>query len=144
MPRVTFDSRAVKPGMLFIALKGEKSDGHDYIPQALAAGAAGVIDGYAELDRAARDWRRTLKATVIGVTGSAGKTTTKEFLRTFFSALGKTAATEGNFNNHIGLPVTILNCPADADFLIVEMGTNHPGEIASARARRLRAKRASS
>lgn len=130
MPRVTFDSRAVKPGMLFIALKGEKSDGHDYIPQALAAGAAGVIDGYAELDRAARDWRRTLKATVIGVTGSAGKTTTKEFLRTFFSALGKTAATEGNFNNHIGLPVTILNCPADADFLIVEMGTNHPGEIA--------------
>ena len=128
--RATFDSRAVRPGMIFVALKGEKSDGHDYIPQARAAGASEIIDGYAALDRAARDRRRALKAVVIGVTGSAGKTTTKEFLRTFFSALGRTAATEGNFNNHIGLPMTILNCPDDADFLIVEMGTNHPGEIA--------------
>ena len=126
----TLDSRQVKPGMLFVAIKGEHVDGHDFIPQAKAAGAAGIIDGREELATAAREYRETLKATVIGVTGSAGKTTTKEFLRTFFSALGKTAATEGNFNNHIGLPVTILNCPADADFLIVEMGTNHPGEIA--------------
>ena len=128
--RATFDSRAVRPGMIFVALKGERSDGHDYIPQARAAGASAIIDGYAELDRAARDRRRALKAVVVGVTGSAGKTTTKEFLRVFFAALGKTAATEGNFNNHIGLPMTILNCPDDADFLIVEMGTNHPGEIA--------------
>jgi len=128
--RATFDSRAVRPGMIFVALKGERSDGHDYIPQARAAGASAIIDGYAALDRAARDRRRALKAVVVGVTGSAGKTTTKEFLRVFFAALGKTAATEGNFNNHIGLPMTILNCPDDADFLIVEMGTNHPGEIA--------------
>ena len=126
----TFDSRMVRPGMLFVALKGEKGDGHDYIPQALAAGAAGVIDGYEELDRAAREYRRSLGAKVVAVTGSTGKTTTKELLRAFLSQVGRTHATEGNFNNHIGLPLTILNCPRDADFLVVEMGTNHPGEIA--------------
>lgn len=126
----TFDSRQVKPGMLFVALKGEKSDGHDFIPQALERGAAGIVDGYEELDRVASEYRRSLKAKVIGITGSAGKTTTKELVKTFLSTLGKVHATEGNFNNHIGLPITILNCPEDADFLVVEMGTNHPGEIA--------------
>ena len=115
--------------MGFVALKGEKSDGHDFIPQAKAAGAVEIIDGLEELQRRAREYRRTLKAKVIGVTGSAGKTTTKELLKAFLSAAGKTHATEGNFNNHIGLPMTILNCPADAKFLVVEMGTNHPGEI---------------
>ena len=127
--RWTFDSREVKPGMGFVALKGEKSDGHDFIPQAKAAGAVEIIDGLEELQRRAREYRRTLKAKVIGVTGSAGKTTTKELLKAFLLAAGKTHATEGNFNNHIGLPMTILNCPADAKFLVVEMGTNHPGEI---------------
>ena len=127
--RYTFDSREVKPGMGFVALKGEKSDGHDFIPQARAAGAVEIIDGLEGLQRRANEYRRALKAKVIGVTGSAGKTTTKELLRAFLSTVGKTSATEGNFNNHIGLPLTILNCPADADFLIVEMGTNHPGEI---------------
>ena len=127
--RWTFDSREVKPGMGFVALKGEKSDGHDFIPQAKAAGAVEIIDGLEELQRRAREYRRTLKAKVIGVTGSAGKTTTKELLKAFLSAAGKTYATEGNFNNHIGLPMTILNCPVDAKFLVVEMGTNHPGEI---------------
>lgn len=126
----TFDSRLVKPGMLFVALKGENGDGHAYIPQALAKGAAGIVDGYEELDRVAREYRRTLKAKVVGVTGSAGKTTTKELLKAFLSKAGVTHATEGNFNNHIGLPITILNCPSDADFLVLEMGTNHPGEIA--------------
>ena len=127
--RYTFDSREVKPGMGFVALKGEKSDGHDFIPQAKAAGAVEIIDGLEELQWRANEYRRTLKAKVIGVTGSAGKTTTKELLKAFLSTVGKTHATEGNFNNHIGLPMTILNCPADADFLVVEMGTNHPGEI---------------
>ena len=61
----TFDSRKVKPGMLFVALKGEKADGHDYIPQALEKGAAGIIDGYDELDRVAREYRRSLKAKVV-------------------------------------------------------------------------------
>ena len=127
--RYTFDSREVKPGMGFVALKGEKVDGHAFIPQARAAGAVDIIDGLEELQRRALEYRRTLKAKVIGVTGSAGKTTTKELLRAFLSTTGKTSATEGNFNNHIGLPMTILNCPEDAEFLVVEMGTNHPGEI---------------
>lgn len=127
----TFDSRLVKPGMAFVALKGEKVDGHDFIPKALELGATKIVDGLAELQRLAQDYRRTLKAKVIGVTGSAGKTTTKELLKSFLSRIGKTYATEGNFNNHIGLPMTILNCPEDADFLVVEMGTNHPGEIAA-------------
>lgn len=123
--RYTFDSREIRPGMGFVALKGEKADGHDFIPQALAAGAADVIDGLDELQRRARERRRSLKARVVGLTGSAGKTTTKEFLKAFLACPG----TEGNFNNHIGLPLTILNCPDDAAFLVLEMGTNHPGEI---------------
>ena len=127
----TLDSRQVKPGMLFVAVKGERVDGHDFIPQALAAGAAGIVDGRDELAKAAHDYRKTLKATVIGVTGSAGKTTVKELTAAFLRAGGfKVHATAGNFNNDLGLPLTILNCPPDADFLVVEMGTNHPGEIA--------------
>ncbi len=127
----TLDSRQVRPGMLFVAVKGEHVDGHAYIPQALARGAAGILDGRDELTRAAQTYRRALRATVIGVTGSAGKTTTKEFIAAFLRAGGlKVHATEGNFNNDLGLPLTILNAPRDADVLVVEMGTNHPGEIA--------------
>jgi len=129
--RYTFDSRKVEPGMGFVALKGEKADGHAFIPMALERGAAEIVDGLEALQAKARARRRTLKAQVIGVTGSAGKTTTKELLRTFLSTVGRTYATEGNFNNHIGLPLTILNCPDDAEFLVLEMGTNHPGEIAA-------------
>ena len=125
----TFDSRLVKPGMLYVALKGEHADGRDFIPQALEKGAAGVIEGREALAKAARDYRRNLKAKVVGVTGSAGKTTVKELTARFLSTLGKTYYTQGNYNNDIGLPITILNCPEDADFLVVEMGTNHPGEI---------------
>ena len=127
----TLDSRQVKPGMLFVAVKGERVDGHDFIPQAKAAGAAGIVDGREELAKTAREYRRSLKAKVIGVTGSAGKTTVKELTAAFLRAGGfKVHATAGNFNNDLGLPLTILNCPPDADFLVVEMGTNHPGEIA--------------
>ena len=127
----TLDSRQVKPGMGFVALPGEKVDGRAFIPQARAAGAARIIDGLEELQREARAYRRSLRAKVVGITGSAGKTTTKELLKAFLARVGKTHATAGNFNNHIGLPLTILNCPADADFLVLEMGTNHPGEIAA-------------
>ena len=130
----TFDSRLVRPGMLYVALKGEKADGNDFIPEARAKGAAKVIGGpqaLEELQSLAREYRRSLKAKVVGVTGSAGKTTTKELLSAFLSCVGKTFATPGNFNNHLGLPMTILNCPEDADFLVVEMGSNHPGEIAA-------------
>jgi len=127
----TFDSREIRPGMGFVALKGEKVDGRDFIPKALAAGAADVIEGLEQLQARAKERRCTLKAKVIGVTGSAGKTTTKELLKAFLSKVCQTYATEGNFNNHIGLPLTILNCPDDAEFLVLEMGTNHPGEIAA-------------
>lgn len=131
----TFDSRLVRPGMLYVALKGERVDGNDFIPQALEKGAAKVIggpDALAELQSLAREYRRALRprTVVVALTGSAGKTTTKELLKTFLSCAGKTYATEGNYNNHLGLPITILNCPDDADFLVVEMGSNHPGEIA--------------
>ena len=129
--RWTFDSREIKPGMGFIALKGEKVDGRLFIPAAKAAGAVDIIDGLDELHQRAKARRDQLNATVVGVTGSAGKTTTKELLKTFLSIAGKTFGTEGNFNNHIGLPLTILNCPDDADFLVLEMGSNHPGEIAA-------------
>ena len=123
--KFTFDSREVKPGMGFVALKGEKVDGHDFIPKALENGAAKIVDGLDELQSLARERRRTLKAKVVALTGSAGKTTTKEFLKAFLGCYG----TEGNFNNHIGLPMTILNAPEDGEFLVLEMGTNHPGEI---------------
>ena len=127
--KYTFDSRTIEPGDVFVALKGEKIDGHDFIDKAMAAGAVDIIDGLEDLQERARQKRRGLKAKVIGITGSAGKTTTKELLKAFLSQVGKTHATAGNFNNHIGLPLTILNCPDNADFLVVEMGTNHPGEI---------------
>ena len=127
----TFDSRKVKPGMLFVALQGENADGRRFIPNAVEKGAAGVVEGLEALHEAAREYRRSLSAKVIALTGSAGKTTTKELLRSLLSTVGKTHATEGNFNNHIGLPMTILNCPRDAEFLVLEMGTNHPGEIAA-------------
>ena len=127
--KFTFDSREVQPGDVFVALKGEKVDGHDFIDKAKASGAVDIIDGLDALQERARQKRRGLKAKVIGITGSAGKTTAKELLKAFLSQAGKTHATAGNFNNHIGLPLTILNCPDDAEFLVVEMGTNHPGEI---------------
>lgn len=131
----TFDSRLVKPGMLYVALKGENVDGNDFIPKALEAGAAKVIGGdgaLMELQKLASEYRRSLKeTTVVALTGSAGKTTTKELLKSFLSSLGKTYATVGNYNNHLGLPITILNCPRDAKFLVLEMGSNHPGEIAT-------------
>lgn len=125
--KYTFDSREVEPGDVFVALKGEKVDGHDFIDKAKTAGAVDIIDGLDALQERARQKRRGMKAKVIGVTGSAGKTTTKEFLKTFLDCPG----TVGNFNNHIGLPMTILNAPDDAEFLVLEMGTNHPGEIAT-------------
>ena len=132
--RYTFDSREVAPGMGFVALKGEKADGHDFIPAALEKGAAEIVDGLDALQAKARERRRALGiggTAVVAVTGSAGKTTTKELLKAFLSCAGKTSGTEGNFNNHIGLPLTILNCPDDAKFLVLEMGSNHPGEIAA-------------
>ena len=148
---VVFDSRKVKPGCLFAALPGSTVDGHRFVRQAFEKGAKGLLvradraaeftgpeaaalipvpDVKAALTETARDYRKTLKAKVVGITGSAGKTTVKEFTAAFLRQKGRTHATDGNYNNDLGLPITILECPPDADFLVVEMGTNHPGEIA--------------
>lgn len=148
---VVFDSRMVRPGCLFAALPGASVDGHAFVRQAFEKGAKGLLvrkdraaefagpersalipvdDVKASLTATASAYRRSLKAKVIGVTGSAGKTTVKEFTAAFLRQVGKTHATCGNYNNDLGLPITVLECPPDADFLVVEMGTNHPGEIA--------------
>lgn len=148
---VVFDSRKVSPGCLFVALPGATVDGHAFVRQAFESGAKGILvrkervaefsgpersalipvdDVKASLTATASAYRRSLKAKVIGVTGSAGKTTVKEFTAAFLRRVGRTHATCGNYNNDLGLPITILECPPDADFLVVEMGTNHPGEIA--------------
>lgn len=146
---VTFDSRLVRPGCLYMAFPGATRDGHEFVAQAIEKGAAAALvradwqgarpgqplvrvpDPRAALPVAARAWRRSLRATVIGVTGSAGKTTVKEFTAAFLRAGGfRVHATEGNYNNDLGVPITLLCAPPDADFLVVEMGSNHPGEIA--------------
>lgn len=146
-PSVQTDSRKVRQGDLFFALKGENFNGNAFASLALEQGAAyAVIDeaAYALDDRyllvedvlttlqqLAHHHRLQLDIPVIGVTGSNGKTTTKELLIAVLAAKYKTYATEGNLNNHIGVPLTLLKIKTDAEIAIVEMGANHIGEIAS-------------
>ncbi len=150
--RVTTDSRAITQGCIFFAFKGEHFDGNAFAPQALEQGAAlcvvseewkaesgkwkdderiiGVPDVLATLQELAREHRRHLTIPIIGITGTNGKTTTKELVHAVLAKRYRTAATKGNFNNHLGVPLTLLAIPADAELAIVEMGANHPGEIA--------------
>jgi len=144
--RVTTDSRAITPGCLFFAFKGATFDGNAFAPQALEQGAALCVisdpqykvdercivvpDVLATLQELAREHRRHLTIPVIGITGTNGKTTTKELVHAVLAKRYKTSATAGNFNNHLGVPLTLLAIPADAQIAIVEMGANHPGEIA--------------
>lgn len=144
--RVTTDSRAITPGCIFFAFKGATFDGNAFAPQALEQGAALCVisdpqyktdercivvpDVLATLQELAREHRRHLTIPVIGITGTNGKTTTKELVHAVLAKRYKTSATEGNFNNHLGVPLTLLDIPADAQIAIVEMGANHPGEIA--------------
>ena len=146
------DSRAVTPGMLFVALKGERFDGHDYVPEVLASGAVGALVGNAyaranpglpliavsdtrlALGQLAAAWRMRFRIPLIGITGSNGKTTVKEMcaaiLRSGFG--GETEAvlaTQGNLNNDIGLPLTLLRLRATHRAAVIEMGMNHAGEI---------------
>lgn len=146
-PSVQTDSRKVQEGDIFFALKGDNFNGNRFAAQALADGAAyAVVDeaAYASdercilvedvlstLQQLARHHRLQLNIPVIGITGSNGKTTTKELLVAVLSARYKTYATEGNLNNHIGVPLTLLKIRPDAEIAIVEMGANHIGEIAS-------------
>lgn len=147
-PSVQTDSRQVKKGDLFFALKGEHFDGNQYAVSAIASGAAYAIidnpeymldnnqyllvnDALETLQQLARHHRAQLNIPVIGITGSNGKTTTKELLVTVLSAQYTTYATTGNLNNHIGVPLTLLKIKPDAEIAIIEMGANHIGEIAS-------------
>lgn len=145
---VSIDSRTVAPGDLFVALKGPKHDGHDHIAAALAAGAAAALvervpadvapgapllvvgETLAALEKLGRAARaRNTRARIIAVTGSVGKTSTKEALKLALEAQGATHASAGSYNNHIGVPLTLARLPADASFGVFEIGMNHAGEI---------------
>ncbi|MGZ2412156.1 UDP-N-acetylmuramoyl-tripeptide--D-alanyl-D-alanine ligase [Sphingomonas sp. F9_3S_D5_B_2] len=143
---VTFDSREVQPGDLFVAMPGTAHDGHQFVEGALAAGAAGALvsqhihgphvlvdDTFAALQAMGRAARERSAAKVIGVTGSVGKTSTKEAL---FAALdrcrpGKVHRSEKSYNNHTGVPLSLARMPRDTEFAILEMGMNNAGEIAA-------------
>lgn len=137
------DSRKADSGSLFIALEGDRFDGHDFIDRDLPASALMVsrpvqddrprivVDNTVEaLGRLATAWRATLPTYVIGLTGSNGKTTVKEMLASIFACEGRTQYTQGNLNNHIGVPLTLLTIEPGHQFAIIEMGANHAGEIA--------------
>jgi UDP-N-acetylmuramoyl-tripeptide--D-alanyl-D-alanine ligase len=144
---VSTDTRAITPGALFVALQGERFDGHDHLSAARAAGATGaevrqgtppvpglvlfeVPDTLRAFGLLARARRRTLKGPVIAVTGTNGKTSTKEMLAAVLRTRYVTYATRANLNNLVGVPLTILEAPDETEALIVEAGANLPGEIA--------------
>lgn len=145
---VSTDTRALRGGELFVALRGEHHDAHDYLAQARDAGARGAVvhrmpdgapadlhyyeveDTLEALGRLGRARRRQLGARVCAVAGSNGKTTTKDMLRAVLSTAYRVHATEGNLNNLIGAPLTLLRTPADAEVIVAEIGTNSPGELA--------------
>ena len=145
---ITIDSRAILPSQAFVAIRGQRFDGHDFAAAAARQGAACIIAEYAPampsdkttpvlivndtvgaLATLARWYRRQLSATVIAITGSAGKTTVRHMLHHVLSRFYKSHQAAGSFNNHIGVPLTILSAPADCQVLLTELGTNHPGEI---------------
>lgn len=144
---VSTDTRTIEPGALFVALVGERFDGHDYVAEAHARGARGAVvsrrpegvpedfvvyrveDTLRALGDLARHYRRSLPARVCAVVGSNGKTTTKELVRAALEPRYRVHATRENLNNLIGVPLTVLAAPRDAEALVVEAGTNAPGEI---------------
>jgi UDP-N-acetylmuramoyl-tripeptide--D-alanyl-D-alanine ligase len=148
---VSTDTRTLEPGNLFVALQGENFDGHDFLDKAAGRGAAGLmirIDRQEKLRSTpetlpaigvsntlaaygciAAYWRRRFDIPVIAITGSSGKTTTKEMVAAILSRTMKTLKTEGNLNNQVGLPFTLLGLKSEHEAAILEMGTNSPGEI---------------
>ena len=145
--RVLTDTRAVVPGALFVALAGERFDGHDYLEAAAAAGAAGAVvregatvppeleafvvaDTLRALGLLARERRRELTGPVIAITGTNGKTSTKEMLAAVLGTRYAVYATRANLNNLVGVPTTILEAPGGTEALVVEAGANLPGEVA--------------
>jgi UDP-N-acetylmuramoyl-tripeptide--D-alanyl-D-alanine ligase len=144
---VSIDTRTLQPGDLFLALKDVR-DGHDFVAQALEKGAAAALvsrvpeglssgapllvvpDVLKALEDLGRAARARAKARVVGVTGSVGKTSTKEMLRVVLGGQGRVHAAEASYNNHWGVPLTLARLPREADFAVIEIGMNHPGEIA--------------
>jgi len=147
---VSSDTRTIEPGALFVALSGPNFDGHDHLDAAQAAGAAAALvskppkaghtttlpcvlvdDTLNALGQLAAAWRRQCALPTVAITGSNGKTSVKEMLATILGAAGPTLYTHGNLNNHIGLPLTLLRISPEHRYAVVEMGANHPGEIAA-------------
>jgi UDP-N-acetylmuramoyl-tripeptide--D-alanyl-D-alanine ligase len=145
---ISIDSRTLQPGEAYFAIKGEVHDGHDFVAAALKAGAALAVVEKAQAGKFANDApllmvddvlgalvdlaqasRARLEAQVIAVTGSVGKTSTKEALLHVLSAQGQTHASVASFNNHWGVPLSLARCPAEARFAVFEIGMNHAGEI---------------
>jgi len=129
---ITTDSRKVTPGCVFVALKGEHFDGNAFVDQAREAGAEYVICGenaLAELQDLARAWRRELGLPILGITGTNGKTTTKELCAAVLKTKYNLLYTQGNLNNQLGVPLTLLSIARAHEMAIVEMGASHPGDI---------------
>jgi UDP-N-acetylmuramoyl-tripeptide--D-alanyl-D-alanine ligase len=148
--RVSTDSRTIKPGELFVALHGENFDAHNFLEGVAKAGAAGAIvsqnpppdlpenfailrvtDTLVSYQNFAANYRKTLPLKVLGITGSNGKTSTKDFAASILGRAFRVTKTQGNFNNHVGLPRTMLEANRDDEFAVWELGMNHPGEIAA-------------
>lgn len=146
---ISIDSRSLKPGEAFFAIKGDAMDGHDFATAAVKAGAGLLVvaegklpalgrltapmlvvpDVLVALERLGLAARARSRARIIAVTGSVGKTSTKEALRHALSSVGKVHASAASFNNHWGVPLTLARMPADCDYGVFEIGMNHPGEI---------------
>ena len=150
--RVSTDTRALEPGACFVALKGDTFDAHDYLREAVDKGAIALVvrdasraaglpvavyevrDTLEALGALGRHRRRHWTGIVVGVVGTNGKTSTKELLRAALGASRTVHATVGNYNNLVGVPLTLFALPLDADIAVIEMGTNQPGEVAALRA----------
>jgi UDP-N-acetylmuramoyl-tripeptide--D-alanyl-D-alanine ligase len=149
LPPVVIDSRKIQAGDFFVALKGENLDGHEYIAQAINAGAKAILaqrapqteleknvtfiqveDTTTALGLLGALWRKRFSIPVVGLTGSCGKTTVKGMIAAICQQQGKTLHTQGNLNNHIGLPLTLLRLDPSIEYAVIEMGANHAGEIA--------------
>ncbi len=143
---VSTDSRTIAAGELFVALAGPSFDGHDFVGAAAERGAAGAVvarrlplalpqivvdDTLRALQRAAESWRAQFHVPVVAVAGSNGKTTTKELIATVLAAQGPCHATRGTLNNHIGVPLTLLGLEPRHASAVIEIGANHPGEVAA-------------
>lgn len=145
---VTTDSRKLEAGALFVAIAGERFDGHDFVRQAAEIGALGAIvhrdiDGLPEdfavlrvddtlvaFQQLAANYRASLPVKIVAITGSNGKTSTKDLIASVLERGHKVLKTDGNFNNHIGVPITLLRLDRSVELAVLEMGMNHPGEIA--------------